>query len=123
MRFALRTLVPVFAAVAVVIATTAFSPRPASAQGAAKSAEAPAKDASPATDSTAAATPTEAVDPAPLLAKGEAALKAGDFPAAMAAFNEAATAARQGNQGPETLKSQIAAFVGRGRAAMGLMDY
>src|SRR6476619_6960183 len=116
MRFALRTLVPVFAAVVVAITSIAFSPRPASAQGASKkSAEAPAKEtkdtAVPATDSTATAPPTEAPDPAPLLAKGEAALKAGDYPAAVAAFNEAGKAAQQATQGPDTLKAQIAALV------------
>jgi tetratricopeptide (TPR) repeat protein len=128
MRFALRTLVPAFAGVVVVITSTALSPRPVSAQGAsAKTAEAPAKETkdkvAPATDATAAAPPTEAADPAPLLAKGEAALKAGDFPAAIAAFNDAGKAAQQATQGPDTLKMQIAALVGRGRAEIGLKDY
>src|SRR4051812_10046054 len=131
MRFALRTLVPVFAA-GVVITTTGFWSRSASAQTApAKSAEAPAKNASPAAappaaDSTTTAPPTEVVDPAPILAKGEAALKAGDYAAAIAAFNDADKAAQQAGQqggGPETLKAQIAAQVGRGRAEVGLRDY
>jgi tetratricopeptide (TPR) repeat protein len=130
MRFALRTLVPVFAATVVVTTVTAFLPRTVVAQEAAKkSAAAPAKDASPAapaTDSTAAAPATEAADPKPLLDKGEAALKAGDYGAAIAAFNDAGKAALQASQaggGPESLRAQIAAFVGRGRAESGLKDY
>src|SRR5258705_2287368 len=132
MRFALRTLVPVVAATVVVTTVTAFLPRTVSAQEAAKkSAAAPAKDATPpaaapATDSTAAAPATEGADPKPLLDKGEAALKAGDYTAAMAAFNDAGQAALQASQAgnsPELLKAQIAAFVGRGRAQMGLKDY
>jgi tetratricopeptide (TPR) repeat protein len=132
MRFALRTLVPVFAATVVVTTVTAFLSRTVVAQEAAKkSAAAPAKDASPAaaapaTDSTAAAPAAEGADPKPLLDKGEAALKAGDYAAAIAAFNDAGKAALQASQAggsPELLKAQIAAFVGRGRAQMGLKDY
>jgi tetratricopeptide (TPR) repeat protein len=131
MRFALRTLVPVFAAAAVVTSIPLLS-RSAYAQTApAKSAEAPAKGASPAAapptgDSTTTAPTTEAADPAPLLAKGEAALKANDYPAAIAAFNDAgkaALAASQQGGGPDSLKAQIAALVGRGRAETGLKDY
>jgi tetratricopeptide (TPR) repeat protein len=132
MRFVLRTLVPISAAVIVVLTATAFMSRSASAQTApAKTDAATAKDAPPAAatpsaESPAAAPATEVADPAPLLAKGEAALKAGDFPAAIAAFNDAGKAAQQASQqggGPETLKAQVAALVGRGRAETGLRDY
>ena len=114
MRFALRTLVPVFAATVVVTTTTAFLPRPAVAQdAAAKSDAAPAKDAAaPAADSTTAAPAAEAVDPKPLLEKGEAALKASDYAAAMAAFNEAGKVAQQASQaggGADMLKAQAMA--------------
>src|SRR5438045_9669355 len=104
MRFALRTLIPIFAATVVVTTTTAFLSRTVVAQDTAKkSAAAPAKDASPAaaapaTDSTAAAPATEAADPKPLLDKGEAAIKAGDYAAAIAAFNDAGKAALQASQ-------------------------
>jgi tetratricopeptide (TPR) repeat protein len=133
MRFAFRTLVPVSAATVVLSVSTAFLSRPVAAEDAAKksSTAAPAKDtipaaaagATPGLDTTAPA--ADAVDPAPLLAKGEAALKANDFGAAMAAFNEAGKAAQQAGQqgGTESLKAQIAAFVGRGRAEVGLKDY
>src|SRR3954470_4924217 len=132
MRFALRTLVPICAAAVVVTTTTTFLSRTVVAQDAAKKSDAaPAKDASPAaaappTDSTAAAPATEGADPKPLLEKGEAALKAGDYAAAMTAFNDAGKASQQASQaggGPESLKAQIAAFVGRGRAEIGLKDY
>jgi tetratricopeptide (TPR) repeat protein len=128
MRFAFRTLIPVSAATVAFTVSTAFLSRPVAAQNAAaKSAAAPAKDAAPAAtpavDVTAPA--TDAVDPKPLLDKGEAALKAGDFAAAMTAFNDAGKAAQQAGQqgGTDGLKTQIAAFVGRGRAQVGLKDY
>jgi tetratricopeptide (TPR) repeat protein len=130
MRFAFRTLVPVSAATVALSVSTAFLPHPAAAQDATKksSTAAPAKDATPAAATPgvdAAAPAADAVDPAPLLAKGEAALKASDFSAAIAAFNEAGKAAQQAGQqgGAESLKAQIAAFVGRGRAEVGLKDY
>jgi tetratricopeptide (TPR) repeat protein len=130
MRFAFRTLVPVSAATVALTVSTAFLSRPAAAQDATKksSTAAPAKDATPAAtapiaDATAPA--ADAVDPKPLLDKGEAALKAGDFAAAIAAFNDAGKAAQQAGQqgGTDGLKAQIAAFVGRGRAQVGLKDY
>ena len=142
MRFAFRTLVPVSVATVAITVSTAFLPRPAAAlDAAAKSAAAPAKDTAPAAAAAAAAAPaaestglaaSDAVDPKPLLEKGEAALKAGDFGAAMAAFNDAGKAAQRcmhaadqaGQQGgTEPLKAQIAALVGRGRAQVGLKDY
>jgi tetratricopeptide (TPR) repeat protein len=130
MRFVFRTLVPVSAATVAIAVSTAFLPCPAAAQDAAtKSSAASAKGAAPAAAAPAAdasgLAATDAVDPKPLLEKGEAALKAGDFGAAMAAFNDAGKAAQQAGQqgGTEPLKAQIAALVGRGRAQVGLKDY
>jgi tetratricopeptide (TPR) repeat protein len=68
-----------------------------------------------------AATPA-AADPQKLLEKGQAALKSGDYAAALAAFTDAGRAAQQsGVENP--LKIQIAAVVGQGHAFVGLKDY
>ena len=100
MRFALRTLVPVFAAVVVVTITTAFSSRPAVAQERRKIRRSTSKRRGrrAARRLRSPHRASEAADPQPLLAKGEAALKAGDFAAAMAAFNDAGKAAQQASQ-------------------------
>jgi tetratricopeptide (TPR) repeat protein len=77
---------------------------------------------------TAAAAP-EAGDPQPLLEKGEAAIKSGDFAGAIAAFNDAGKAADEAMRtGPveDQLKMQslqLLAIVGRGRAQAGLKEY
>src|SRR5215207_3721855 len=117
MRFAFRTLVPVSAAVVVVTITTAFGSRPDIAQDAAAKSAADAAAAAPASD---------AADPKPFLEKGETALKAGDFAAAMAAFNEAGKIAQQASQtggGADMLRAQAAALIGRGRAQTGLKEF
>jgi tetratricopeptide (TPR) repeat protein len=132
MRCALRTPVSVFAAVVAAIVAAAMC-RPVAAQDAtpksdaapAKDAAAPAKDAAaPATDLAAA----EAVDPKPLLDKGEAALKAADYATAMAAFNDAGNAAKQAlakQQGDanDNQRYLATAAVGRGRAEIGLREF
>jgi tetratricopeptide (TPR) repeat protein len=120
MRFALRTLFSVSIA-AVVTFATAFLSRAAIGQDVSKTGAAPAKAAAD------AAAPAAAGDPQPLLDKGEAALKAGDFAGAMAAFNEAGKAAQQWLQqpnAPDNTKTQLAAaIIGRGRAQTGLKEY
>jgi tetratricopeptide (TPR) repeat protein len=125
MRFALRTLVPVVSAAVVLTSATAFWSRPAIAQDAKKSAEAPAKDAAPAGAAPAAAPAADAADPKPLLEKAEAALKAGDFATALDAFNDAGNAAKQGlaKGDADNQKYLAAAAIGRGRAETGLGQY
>ncbi len=108
MRFALA---PVFTATVAV--SVAFVSRPASGQ-----------DPAPAAATTPEA--TEVTDPKPLLDKGEAALKAGDYAAAMAAFNEAGKAAQQALAKGEVGDNQkflATATVGRGRAQTGLREF
>lgn len=124
MRFSHRTLAQAFPALAVASAVTVFAPAPVLAQDAAKAdvGAAPA----PATDATAATGSTEAPDPKPLLEKGEAALKAGDYAAAVQAFNDVGRAALQALQqgaGADAGKYQDAALIGRGRAEVGLRDF
>src|SRR5262245_47159807 len=127
MRFSPRTLAQVFSALAVASSATLFLSRPAIAQDAAKTDAAPAKDAAaaPATDATAAGS-AEAADPKPLLEKGDAAMKAGDYGAALAAYNDAGRAAQaQLQQGgsADAARAQVAALVGRGRAQIGLREF
>src|SRR5215213_7202542 len=117
MPIALRTFVPAVATAVVVAFTMTCLTRTVAAQD-----TAPKTDAPPA-DSTTAAAPAEGADPKPFLEKGEAALKAGDFAGAMAAFNEAGKIAQQASQaggGVDMLRAQSLAIVGRGRAETGL---
>ncbi len=133
MRFAVRTIVPVFVTVVVVTAAIFFvsyrasgqetdKPKtdkpPASAAPPAAAAPAAAVAAAPA----ATAAPDAAGDPQALLTKGEAALKAGDFAAAIAAFNDAGKAAMQAG-GNDAMKFQSMAIIGRGRAQAGMKEY
>jgi tetratricopeptide (TPR) repeat protein len=120
MRFSRRTLIHVFPALSIASAVTVFAPGPAHAQ------DLPKTDAgaTSAIDSTAGS--SEVPDPKPLLEKGEAALKAGDYAGAMAAFNDAGRAALQAltqGAGVEAGKAQDAALIGRGRAQVGLRDF
>ncbi len=116
MRFDFRRLVPIFTTT-VAVAVSANLPISVSAQDTSPG------ETPPATELTGT---SETADPAPMLAKGAEALKAGDYAAAMAAFNEAGKiaqlAAQQGG-GTEVLKAQAAALVGRGRAQAGLKEY
>ena len=119
MRFVVRTPASVVALIATATATSFFFPYAASAQEAA----APAAGASaPAATDTPAAS-AEGGDPQQLLDKGNEAIKAGDYAAAMTAFNEAGKAAQQGTPGADTFKLQAGALIGRGRAQTGMREY
>lgn len=115
MRSAIRTFVPVFAFLGFAIVATPFLSGPASAQ---EKTTPPAADTPPAGASGA----TADVDTKELLAKGEAAMKAGDFAAAAAAFNSARQAAEQ-KPGVESLQDHAKALVGHGRALTALKEF
>jgi tetratricopeptide (TPR) repeat protein len=128
MRFAVKTPALVLGlATSAAISSFAFS-----LSATAQEPAAPAAGASPpATDASAAAAPAEGGgDPVQLLEKGEGAIKAGDYAAAITAFNQAGDATLRAMQqqppAEDLLKlqnMQIAALIGRGRAMAGMKEY
>jgi tetratricopeptide (TPR) repeat protein len=83
-------------------------------------AAAPKTDAAGATPDAAGAEPAK-VNPQELLDKGEAALKANDFNAAIAAFNQLENIAKN-NVGPQAEQLHFVALTGRGRAFLGMKE-
>jgi tetratricopeptide (TPR) repeat protein len=136
MRFATRALVPFCTLIVLSLAATLLLTGSAAAQatetkGAAATppggsppagASASQPEAQPTTglattDTLGEATPQELVD------KGEAALKTGDFAAALTAFNAAVHLAEQPSSGPEGYQQRPKALFGRARAMFGLKNY
>jgi tetratricopeptide (TPR) repeat protein len=133
MRLVARTPVYLLAVILAGTAATVFLPIPAAAQrtDAPKKAAptppqttTPAAEAAPATDTTPAAAPG-APGPSPEVKeqfdKGEAAIKAGDFNAAITAFNAAGDLASKRDS--FDARAQSLAQVGRARALAGLKEY
>lgn len=130
MRCATQTLLGLSLSAAVAATLLVAAPRFATAQD--KAAAAAAADKSSADKSSTAAAPAagapasgDNADPQALLTKGDAALKSGDFAAAINAYNDAFKAAQSatGDALKDTLKQQTAAIIGRGRALMGAKEY
>lgn len=133
MRFAIRTLLPIFAvAVSAIVTTVSLSGRAAGQNTDSRGAAAPSASAAPAstTQPSGAAPESTAAAPAPageanahdLLEKGKAALQANDYVAAATAFSAAKTAAEQ-TPGLEGIQARSDAIVGHGLAMAGLKEY